>query len=60
MGGGGAVRQNPLKKFEDPMQLKKFPTPLVGLLSLEPADGLSKKKKKKKLLTRIGNGRQHR
>ena len=26
---GGEVRQNPLKKFEDPVQLKKFPTPLA-------------------------------
>ena len=26
--GGGEVRQNPLKKFEDPVQLKTFPTPL--------------------------------
>ena len=28
IGGGGEVWQNLLKKFEDPMQLKKFPTPL--------------------------------
>ena len=27
-GWGGEVRQNPLKKFEDPMQLKKILTPL--------------------------------
>ena len=28
---GGGVRQNPLKKFEDPVQLKKVPTPLGSL-----------------------------